>query len=109
MNRRSFLRSSLAVGGAALFSGPTMTAGAEAFQNGVPGAVAQSEIEGARFPDGFLWGMASAAYQVEGAWNVDGKGESNWDRFAHTVGKVKGGATADVTCDQYHLYKDDIA
>jgi len=53
--------------------------------------------------------MASAAYQVEGAWNVDGKGESNWDRFSHTVGKVKGGATGDVSCDQYHRYKEDIA
>ena len=53
--------------------------------------------------------MASAAYQVEGAWNLDGKGESNWDRFSHTVGKVKGGATGDVACDQYHRYKEDIA
>ncbi len=105
MNRRNFLRSSLAAGGAALFSGATSTAGAEAFQDSVPGAVTEAEIEGARFPDGFLWGMASAAYQVEGAWNIDGKGESNWDRFAHTVGKVKGGATGDVTCDQYHCTK----
>lgn len=53
--------------------------------------------------------MATAAYQVEGAWNEDGKGESNWDRFSHTVGKVKGGATGDVACDQYHLYPQDIA
>src|SRR6202020_1352373 len=75
----------------------------------VPGAVALTEIEGAHFPSDFLWGMASAAYQVEGAWNLDGKGESNWDRFSHTVGKVKGGTAGDVACDQYHLYKDDIA
>jgi beta-glucosidase len=52
--------------------------------------------------------MASAAYQVEGAWNVDGKGESNWDRFSHSMGKIKGAATADVSCDQYHRYKEDI-
>ena len=61
MNRRNFLRSSLAAGGAALFTGPTMMAAAEGFQDRVPGVVAESEIEGARFPDGFLWGMASAA------------------------------------------------
>ena len=74
----------------------------------VPGAVAASETEAARFPDGFLWGMATAAYQVEGAWNEDGKGESIWDRFTHTVGKVKGAATGDVACDEYHRYPQDI-
>jgi len=62
-----------------------------------------------QFPKNFLWGTATAAYQVEGAWNVDGKGESIWDRFSHTVGKVKGGDTGDVACDSYHRYKDDIA
>jgi beta-glucosidase len=63
----------------------------------------------ARFPEGFLWGMATASYQVEGAWNEDGKGESIWDRFSHTQGKVKGAATGDIACDQYHLYPQDIA
>ena len=57
----------------------------------------------------FLWGTATAAFQVEGAWNEDGKGESIWDRFTHTPGKVKGGTTADVACDQYHLYAQDMA
>jgi beta-glucosidase len=61
------------------------------------------------FPKGFLWGSATAAYQVEGAWNVDGRGESIWDRFAHTPGKVKGNANGDVACDSYHRYQDDIA
>ena len=51
----------------------------------------------------FLWGMASAAYQVEGARNIDGKDESNWDRCSHAVGKIKGGATEDISCDQYHF------
>ena len=52
--------------------------------------------------------MATASYQVEGAWNEDGKGESIWDRFSHTVGNVRGGATGDVACDHYHLYPQDI-
>src|SRR5689334_25444817 len=61
------------------------------------------------FPDGFLWGAATAAYQVEGAWNEDGKGESVWDRFSHTPGHIRNGATGDVACDSYHRFKDDIA
>ncbi|MGB6199120.1 MAG: GH1 family beta-glucosidase, partial [Candidatus Acidiferrales bacterium] len=55
------------------------------------------------------WGAATAAYQVEGAWNEDGKGESVWDRFAHTTGTVKGAFTGDVACDSYHRYHEDIA
>jgi beta-glucosidase len=62
-----------------------------------------------QFPKDFLWGSATAAYQVEGAWKVDGKGESIWDRYAHTVGKVKGAATGDIACDSYYRYKEDIA
>jgi beta-glucosidase len=54
-----------------------------------------------QFPKSFLWGSATAAYQVEGAWKADGKGESVWDRYAHTVGKIKGAATGDVACDSY--------
>ncbi|HTT75871.1 MAG TPA: family 1 glycosylhydrolase [Candidatus Binataceae bacterium] len=60
------------------------------------------------FPNNFLWGAASAAYQIEGAWNEDGKGESIWDRFAHTSGKIKNGHTADQACDFYHRYPEDI-
>src|SRR5215472_3630558 len=62
-----------------------------------------------QFPKDFVWGVATASYQIEGAWNVDGKGESIWDRFAHTIGKVKGADTGDVACDSYHRYKEDIA
>lgn len=61
-----------------------------------------------QFPKDFTWGVATASYQIEGAWDVDGKGESIWDRFAHTVGKVKGAATGDVACDSYHRYKEDV-
>lgn len=62
-----------------------------------------------QFPADFLWGAATASYQIEGAWNEDGKGESIWDRFTHTVGKVKGGTTGDVACDSYHRYAEDVA
>jgi beta-glucosidase len=60
------------------------------------------------FPKEFLWGTASASYQIEGAANEDGKGESIWDRFSHTAGKIKNGDTGDVACDFYHRYADDI-
>ena len=61
-----------------------------------------------QFPKNFLWGSATASYQIEGAWNEDGKGESIWDRFSHTVGKVKGADTGDVACDSYHRYKKTL-
>jgi len=61
-----------------------------------------------RFPDGFIWGAATAAYQIEGAYNEDGKGESIWDRFCKIPGKVQDGDRGDVACDHYHRYRDDI-
>lgn len=60
------------------------------------------------FGNGFLFGVATAAYQIEGAWNVDGKGPSIWDTFTHKRGKIKTGETGDVACDFYHKYKEDI-
>ncbi len=56
----------------------------------------------------FVWGAACAAYQVEGAWNTDGKGESIWDHFVHLRGKIYHGETGDVATDFYHRYKEDI-
>jgi beta-glucosidase len=61
-----------------------------------------------RFPDGFLWGAATAAYQIEGAAREDGRGPSVWDTFSHTPGKVRGGDTGDVACDFYHRWEADL-
>lgn len=60
------------------------------------------------FPDGFLWGTATAAYQIEGAMTEDGKGESIWDRFAHTPGTIERGETGDVAVDHYHRWPEDL-
>jgi beta-glucosidase len=62
-----------------------------------------------RFPKNFYWGTATAAYQIEGAWNEDGKGESVWDRFVHTPGKIRNSDTGDIACDSYHRWREDIA
>ena len=61
------------------------------------------------FPDGFTWGAATAAYQIEGAATADGRGPSIWDTFSRVPGKVRGGDTGDVACDSYHRYPEDVA
>ncbi|MBK7450040.1 MAG: beta-glucosidase [Anaerolineales bacterium] len=61
-----------------------------------------------QFPGDFVWGAATASYQIEGGWNEDGRGESIWDRFSHTPGKVLNGDTGDVACDHYHHWEDDL-
>jgi beta-glucosidase len=61
-----------------------------------------------QFPQGFVWGAATASYQIEGAVHEDGRGESIWDRFSHTEGKTANGDTGDVACDHYHRWPEDI-
>ena len=60
------------------------------------------------FPENFIWGAATASYQIEGAWNKHGKGESTWDRFTHTPGNIKNNDTGDVADDHYNRWKKDI-
>ncbi|MDR1466238.1 MAG: beta-glucosidase [Treponema sp.] len=62
-----------------------------------------------RFPDNFLWGVATAAYQVEGAYREGGRSESIWDAFCRVPGATFAGENGDVACDQYHRYKEDAA
>ncbi|WP_235557924.1 GH1 family beta-glucosidase [Sphaerimonospora mesophila] len=61
-----------------------------------------------RFPDDFVWGTATASYQIEGAVSAAGRGASIWDTFSHTPGKVADGHTGDVACDHYHRYAEDV-
>ena len=56
----------------------------------------------------FLWGAATAAYQIEGAANEDGRGQSIWDVFSHSPGRTFNGDTGDVACDHYHRYHEDV-
>jgi beta-glucosidase len=65
-------------------------------------------IDPSSFPSDFVWGAATASYQIEGAAHEDGRGESVWDRFCATPGKVRGGDNGDVACDFYHRYRDDV-
>jgi beta-glucosidase len=60
------------------------------------------------FPKGFIWGTASSAYQIEGAWNEDGKGPSIWDEFSHRRGTVANNENGDIACDHYHRWREDL-
>jgi beta-glucosidase len=101
-SRRAFAK---IVGLTALGSTAAPTAGAAA-----PGETAPSDAggKGRQFPPGFLWGSATASYQVEGAFNEDGRAPSIWDTFSHTPGKTVAAANGDVADDHYHRYKEDI-
>jgi beta-glucosidase len=75
----------------------------------VTSIIEESITDVLHFPDGFLWGTATAAYQIEGAVSEDGRTPSIWDTFSHTSGKVAGGDTGDVADDHYHRFRDDVA
>ena len=61
-----------------------------------------------KFPQGFVWGAITAAYQIEGGWNEDGKGTSIWDTFVRQPGRIERGENADVAVDHYHRYPEDL-
>ncbi|MGA8868223.1 MAG: GH1 family beta-glucosidase [Candidatus Sulfotelmatobacter sp.] len=114
LTRREFVQSALGAGAAAAlpvaFSGCTVSSKASGTAPHAPAGAKQAFVpSGFAFPKDFLWGAATAAYQIEGAWNEHGKGESVWDHFAHTPGKIKHGDTGDLACDSYHRWREDIA
>ncbi|XP_019410207.1 PREDICTED: lactase-phlorizin hydrolase [Crocodylus porosus] len=76
--------------------------------NGIP-LPKEDEFVYGEFPKNFSWSVASAAYQIEGAWREDGKGLSIWDQFAHTPLKISNDETADIACDSYHKIEEDLA
>ena len=63
----------------------------------------------AKFPEGFTWGTATSSYQIEGAWNIEGKGPSIWDVFCQIPGKVYNNDTGNTACDHYHKLEEDVA
>ena len=102
ISRRSFTKLVGAASGAASLPGVARAQTPEAGTTG--GGVTERS-----FPQGFVWGSATASYQVEGAVKEDGRGISIWDTFSHTPGRTHNGDTGDVADDFYHRYKEDIA
>ena len=104
VTRRAFAK---VAGAAALGASAAPALGAAALPQPATGSASQATAP-RTFPSGFLWGTATASYQVEGAVKEDGRGPSIWDTFSHTPGKVVNNATGDVADDHYHRYKEDV-
>ena len=95
MDRRDFIKTGL-------------TAGASLAAAGTPVLAAPPHPQDLRFPKDFVWGCATAAYQIEGAVKEGGRGQTNWDVFSHTPGRVANGDTGDIACDSYNRFNEDI-
>jgi beta-glucosidase len=107
VSRRKFLGVSAAVAGGATVVRQAAAQPAAAAPAGA--AAAGQKRSAAGYPKDFVWGVATAAYQIEGAATEDGRGPSVWDVFSRKKGAVFEGHTGDTACDHYHRYKDDIA
>lgn len=100
LNRRQFISSSLAAAAVSQMAALNSVAGEGPLRN---------ELVGKPFPKNFVWGVATSAYQIEGAYQQDGKGESIWDRFVLAPGKIHNGDTGNVACDSYNRLDEDLA
>lgn len=102
-SRRAFVKASgIAAAGASVASLISFKAPGTSSAGPLP------EATGLHFPDGFEWGVATAAYQIEGSPNADGKGKSIWDTYSHIPGKMRNGDTGDIAIDHYKRYKEDV-
>jgi beta-glucosidase len=102
IKRRDFVK----LAGAAGLAAATTAVGSGAVRSGKANAL--SRRASLQFPDGFFWGVATAAYQIEGSPDADGKGKSIWDVYSHIPGKMANNDTGDVAIDHYRRYKDDV-
>jgi beta-glucosidase len=101
MKRRDWVKSTTIAGTGLFFS--RYLSGSALFRYAATGDLLKAD-----FGTGFKWGVAASSYQTEGAWNLDGKSESNWDYFSHIPGKIERDENADVAADFYHRYSEDI-
>lgn len=105
MNRREWIKRAAALAGASLLPSLVPAQGVRWAERLLQ---QQEELRGSDFGPEFIWGTATAAYQIEGAWQAAGKGPSIWDTFTHRRGNIADGSTGDVACDFYHRYPQDL-